>query len=238
MTNLVPVRKGHSTQISLAEIQDRLDARNQIAETRTPTSTRKSRVEKAKSEFAVNPLDTLVEIQEAARALANVFDASITSDSAPFSQEQINQISDEFMALERLRVQIEAMEDRYRELTFAHLDETVTRVPGRPVSQTPGKMEADGPGDHYIFERRGGNRANPDLNTETLRGSLSSEVAAQIYVTIHHPAVPAWDEEVFDEAKFGQLVDEGIIDLDDVAPHLTPGKWRTPSFYKTLVKGD
>lgn len=239
MTDLVPIRKGKSTQVSLVDIQDRLDARKQIAETRGTISTRKAMVERAKQELAVDPLGSMVEIQDAAKDLADTFDPSITVDEAPFSKEQIQKISDEFVALERLRVQIEALtESRYRQLVFAHLDETVKPVPGRPVPQIPGKMAAEGPGPHYIFERRGGNRANPDLNVETLHDDLPAEVAAQVYVTIHHPPVPAWDEKVFDEGKFGELVDAGIIDLDVVAPHLTPGDWRTPSFYKTRVEGD
>lgn len=238
MTDLVPIRKGKATQISLADLQDRLDARQQVAETRTTTSTRKSRVARAKESFSADPLETLVEIQVRAKSLADVFDASITEEAVPLSQEQINALSREYHELDKLKVQIEALEARYRPLIFGHLDETGPKIPGRPPSQVPGKVEAEGPGPHYVFERRGGNRENPDLDTVGLRDVLPAEVAAQVYVTVHHPMVPAWDEEVFDEGRFGELVDEGKIDLDVVADYLTPGKWRTPSFYKILVDGE
>ena len=99
-------------------------------------------------------------------------------------------------------------------------------------------MAAQGPGPHYVFERRGGNRANPNLDVEGLRSVLPEEIAAQVYKTVHHDAVAAWDEPVFDETEFGRLVDEGKIDLDVVAEYLTAGAWRTPSFYKTLVDGE
>jgi len=238
MTDLVHIKKGSLTSVSLLDIQDRLDARAQIAETRTTTSTRKARVEQAQRVFATDPTETMVQIEDAAASLAIKFDPSITLESVPLSKAQINKLSDEFVELERLRVEIEAMQGRYRQLIFAHLDETVARVPGRPVSQIPGKVEADGPGEHYIFERRGGNRDNPDLNVEALRSVLPPEVVAVVYKTLHHPAVPAYDEQIFDEGAFGELVDAGVIDLDVVAPHLTPGKWRTPAFYKTPVRGD
>jgi hypothetical protein len=236
VTDLVPIRKGKATQISLADLQDRLDARRQVAETRTATSSRKSRVSQAKNKFSEDPLETLVEIQGRAKSLADTFDASITEESVPLSQEQINALSREYLELDKLRVQIEALEARYKPLIFGHLNEVGPKIAGRPASQVPGKVEAEGPGPHYVFERRGGNREDPDLDTAGLREILPAEVAAQVYVTVHHPAVPAWDEEVFDEGLFGELVDKGKIDLDVVAPFLTPGKWRTPSFYKTLVE--
>lgn len=237
MTDLVHIKKGSSTQVSLLDIQDRLDARAQIAETRTTTSTRRARVEQAQRVFAVDPTTTMVEIEDAAADLAMTFDSSITLESVPLSKAQINKLSDEFLALERLRVQIEAMQGRYRDLIYAHLDETVTPIPGRPVSQTPGRVEADGPGDHMIFERRGGNRADPDLNAEGLRNALPAEVVPLVYKVLHHDPVPAWDEQIFDEGAFGELVSTGVIDLDVVAPFLTPGKYRTPAFYKTRVDG-
>ncbi len=140
--------------------------------------------------------------------------------------------------MERLKIELAALEGRYRSLVFAHLDETGPKIPGRPAAQVPGKVEAKGDGSRYVFERRGGNRSNPDLNTESLREVLPQELAAQLYKTVQHPAVPAWEEKVFDMDCFGKLVDDGKIDLDVVADHLTPGKWNTPSFYKTLVDGD
>lgn len=238
MTELVPIRKGKSTQVSLADLQERLDARQEVAETRSSVSTRKARVEAARRAFLIDPLETLVEIQVRASALVDVFDASITLEDVPLSQGQINKLSDELLQLERLKVELEALETRYRALSFAHLDETLPRIPGRPASQVPGKIAASSPGPHYIFERRGGNRKDPSLNTDTLREVLPPEVAAQIYVTIHHEAVPAYDEQVFDEGRFGELVQSQVIDLDVVAPHLTPGEWRTPSLHKTLVDGE
>ena len=237
MTDLVPVRKGKPTQISLADLQERLDARSEIAKNRSTTSTKKSRIEEAEKVFRVNPYETLVEIQILATNLADLFDDSISVETTPLSQADVDQLSEEFSHLERLKAQIVALETRYRELIFSHLDKTSTKVPGRPASQVPGKVEASGPGQHYVFERRGGNREAPELDTEGLREALPEEIAAQIYVTVHHDPVPAWDEKVFDEAKFGELVDSGIIDLDVVAKYLTPGSWRTPSFYKTLVGG-
>lgn len=238
MTELVPIRRGSKSQVSLLDIQDRLDARRQVAEVRSPTSTRKSRVEEAKRAFEIDSTATLVEIQDQARALADAFDPSITQESVPLSQAQINKLSEEFDLLEKLRIQIAALEGRYRSLIFAHLDETGPRIPGRPAGQVPGKVEAAGPGRHYVFERRGGNRSDPDLDAEGLRAELPAEIAARVFVTIHHPAVEAWDEQVFDEGAFGELVDNGAIDLDVVAKHLTPGPWRTPQFFKTLMNGD
>jgi hypothetical protein len=240
MTNsLVPVRKNEATRVSLADLQDRLDARRQVAETRaSATSTRKGRVQDAKRGFEVAPLETLVKIQESARELANVFDASITEETVPLSQAQINKLSEEFLKLEQLRVQIEALEARYRPLVFGHLDEVGPKIPGRPAAQVPGKVAAEGPGPHFVFERRGGNRTDPDLNAQGLREVLPPEVAAEVYLTMHHDAIPAWDEAIFNEGRFGELVDAGIIDLDVVAEFLTPGKWRTPSFHKTLVDGE
>lgn len=235
MTAMVPVRKGKSTRVSLSDIQERLDARKQIAETRSGTSTKKARVEEAKRVFQVDPLETLSEIQGRARALAAAFDGTITLEDVPLSQNQINKLSYEFYQLEKLQAEIAALETRYRNLVFAHLDKTVTRVPGRPTSQIPGKVSADGPGPHYDFERRGGNRANPDLDVLGLKDELSDEIVAKVYVTVHHKAVKSYDEDVFDEEAFGELVESGEIDLDVVAKYLTPGAWRTPSFYKTLV---
>ncbi|HEY6021190.1 MAG TPA: hypothetical protein VIY48_15180 [Candidatus Paceibacterota bacterium] len=237
MTEMIPVRPGKPNQrVSLAELQERLDARREIAESRTPTSTRKARVESAKQVFLADPETTVAQIQARARALSKTFDPRINLSSIPLSQDQKNQLSDEYYQLERLKVEIEALETRYKTLVFAHLDETVTRVPGRPASQTPGKVEAEGPGPHYIFERRGGNRANPSMDTEGLRKALPTHLAEMIYKTVHHPSVEAWDEEnVFDEAEFGRLVDAGLIDLDVVAEYLTPGPWRTPALYKTLM---
>lgn len=237
MTELVPVGKSKKNQVSLLDIQDQLDARQEIAQTREGVSTRKARIEGAKRVFAVDPLKTLAEIEAQAQDLTDVFDASIDESSIPLSQDQINSLSEEFLRLERLKVQIAALETRYRSLLFAHLDRTGPKIPGRPPAQVPGKVEAHGPGPHYIFERRGGNREHPDLNLQTLRADLAPEIANQVYVTVHHPATEAWDEEVFDESRFSQLVDEGEIDLDIVAPHLTPGKWRTPSFYPTFIAG-
>lgn len=237
MTDLVPIRKGKSTQVSLTELQDRLDARQQIAETRSVTSSRKSRVEEAKRTFKVDPTATLNDIRYWARALVESFDRETTLETIPLTEKQIRNLSSEFYKLEKLKTQIEALEGRYRELIFAHLDETGPKILGRPASQVPGKVEAYDSEPHYVFERRGGNRANPNLDTQSLRNALPEELAAQVYLTVHHDPVPAWDEEVFDEGRFGDLVDQGKIDLDIVAEHLTPGQWRTPSFYKTLVDG-
>jgi hypothetical protein len=236
-TDLVHIRRGTSTQVSLYDLQDRLDARAEIAETRTTTSTRKARVEQAQRVFAIDPTQTMVELEDAAAELAVTFDPSITLAEVPLSKAQIRKLSDEFIALERLKTQIEAMQGRYRELIYAHLDETVARVPGRPASQVPGKVEAEGDGPRIIFERRGGNRKDPDLDAEGLRSVLPADVVAKVYKTLHHAAVAAYDEPIFDEGAFGELVNDGTIDLDVVAPFLTPGEWRTPSFYKTLVDG-
>lgn len=237
MTDLVPIRKGQSTQVSLADLAERL-ARKQIAEGRTTVSTRKARVAEAKKSFEVDPLDTLVEIQGRAKELADVFDASITEETLPLSQVQINTLSHEFYQLEQLRVQIEALEGRYRVLIYGHLDETGSKIPGRPASQVPGKVAAEGPGPHYVFERRGGNRKDPDLDAEGLRSVLPADLVAQVYKSVHHDAVDAWDEAVFDVERFGELVEKGKIDLDVLADYLTPGAYRTPSFYKTLVDGE
>lgn len=233
--DLVVVRKkGKPTQLSLLEIQDRLDARVQVAAIRPPvTSTRKAKVEQAKREFEVDPLDTMVGIQASATKLADIFDPTITPETVPLTQEQKNKLGEEFKALEELRIRIEAMQDRYRAIIFSHLDVVSPYIPGRPPSQVPGKVESE----DYVFERRGGNRENPDLNTETLRDDLTPEQVALVYKTVHHPAVPEWDEPIFDEGEFGDLVNAGKIDLDVVAKHLTPGDWRTPAFYKTPVEG-
>lgn len=237
MTDLVPVNKGKKHQISLLVIQDRLDARREVEEARSGVSTRKSRVEDARRDFVVDPLRTVVGIQDSAKNLADTFDASITDSSIPLTQDQINRLSAEFVKVEELKVQLEALEGRYRSLIFGHLDETGPKIPGRPPAQVPGKVEAEGPGLHYVFERRGGNRESPDLDIEGLRKALPPHLAEMIYKTVHHPAVDEWDEDVFDEAEFGRLVDAGTIDLDVVAAYLNPGKWRTPSFYKTPVEG-
>jgi hypothetical protein len=240
MTELVPTRKGKTgqTSVSLAEIQNLLDARNVVAETRTPTSTRKARIEEAKRNFDADPAETVDKIYDLASQLSIVFDEKITPDSVPLTRDQVRKLSDEYLRLDHLKAQIAALETRYRDVIFSHLDETLPKVPGRPAAQVPGKVEAEGSGARYVFERRGGNRANPTLNTEGLRAALPAHLADQIFVTVHRPAVAAYDEEVFDEATFGRLVDEGKIDLDTVAEHLTPGEWRTPSFYKTLVEGE
>jgi hypothetical protein len=240
MTNsLVPVRKSEATKVSLADLQDRLDARKAVADNRAGvTSTRKGRVADAKRGFEVAPLETLVKIQESARELADAFDASITEETVPLSQAQINKLSEEFLKLERLKVQIEALEARYRPLVFGHLDEVGPKIPGRPAAQVPGKVAAEGPGPHYVFERRGGNRTDPDLDVKGLYEVLPAEFVAEVYLTVHHDAIPARDELVFDESRLGELVDAGLVDLDVVAPFLTAGKWRTPSFYKTLVDGE
>lgn len=237
MTDLVPIRKGKSTQVSLVDLADRV-ARQEIAETRTSVSTRKARGEAAKKQFKLDPLETLVEIQGRARALADAFDATITEATLPLSQAQINTLSYEFYQLEQLKLKMDALEGRYRTLIYGHLDETLPKVTGRPAAQVPGKVEAEGPGPHYVFERRGGNRANPDLDAEGLRDALPANLVGQVYKTVHHDAVPAWDEPVFDETTFLALVDDGKIDLDVVAEYLTPGEYRTPSFYKTLVDGE
>lgn len=239
MTDLVPIRKGTAERVSLADIQNLLDARKKVEETRAPsTSTRKGRIEAAKQAFVVSPLETLMGILNSARELFDAFDSTIDKDSIPLNEEQKKTLSDEYLHLEDLKTKIAALEERYRELIFAHLDKTVPKIPGRPASQMPGKVEPSVSGPHYVFERRGGNRANPDLNTESLRRVLPPELAAQLYGKIHHDPVPAWDEPVFDEGRFAELVDAGLIDLDIVAEHLTPGAWRTPSFYKTRVEGD
>lgn len=234
---LVPIRKGGATQVSLLDLAERV-ARRQIEETRTVTSTRKARVEEAKKNFEINPLNTIADIKFYADALAREFDSSITEKSIPLDQKQINTLSDEFLQLERIRIQIEALSDRYKALVFAHLDRTLPKVEGRPASHVPGKVEAEGPGPHYVFERRGGKREDPDVDVDGLCRELPPELVAQIRKTVHHDAVAAWDEPVFDEARFDELVEEGAIDLDVVAKYLTPGKRRTPTFYKTLVDGD
>lgn len=237
MTALVSIPKDKPTKVSLLDLAERV-ARQQIAETRTVTSSRKARVAAAKEDFKVDPLATLGEIQRRAQALAEVFDATIIEDTLPLSQAQINTLSNEYLELDKLRVQIEALEDRYRSLIYGHLDEVVKKVAGRPASQTPGKVEAEGPGPRYFFERRGGGRANPELDAEGLRRALPPELVVEVYKTVHHDAKDAWDEEVFDEGRFEELVKSGQISLDLVANYLTPGEWRTPSFYKTLVDGD
>lgn len=237
MNELVSIRKGKSNQVSLAELQNRLDARAQVADDRSVVSTRKARIEEAKRVFEIDPEATLNQIMLRARTLSDAFDKTIDLNSVPLSQKQINRLSDEFFELEDLKAQVAALETRYRALVYAHLDETVAKVPGRPAAQVPGKVEATGPGDRYIFERRGGNREDPDLDVVSLKDELPDEVVAQIYVTVHHEAVPAHDEQIFDAGRFGELVNDGVIDLDVVAKHLTAGKWRTPSFYKTLVSG-
>lgn len=237
MNELVSIRKGKSNQVSLAELQNRLDARAQVADDRSVVSTRKARIEEAKRVFEIDPEATLNQIMLRARTLSDAFDKTIDLNSVPLSQKQINRLSDEFFELEDLKAQVAALETRYRALVYAHLDETVSKVPGRPAAQVPGKVEATGPGDRYIFERRGGNREDPDLDVVSLKDELPDEVVAQIYVTVHHEAVPAHDEQIFDAGRFGELVNDGVIDLDVVAKHLTAGKWRTPSFYKTLVSG-
>ena len=237
MKELVSIRRGKSTQVSLADIQERLDARAQVAETRSVVSTKKARLEEAKRVFEIDPEATLNQIMLRAQTLSDAFDRTIDLNSVPLSQKQINRLSDEFFELEDLKAQVAALETRYRALVYAHLDETLPKIPGRPAAQVPGKVEATGPGDHFVFERRGGNRENPDLDVVGMRDELPDEVVSQIYVTVHHEAVPAYDEHVFDEGRFGELVSDGTIDLDVVAKHLTVGKWRTPSFYKTLVSG-
>lgn len=239
MTDLVPIRGGQAKQVSLADLQNLLDARNEVAETRAPsTSTIKGRVQAAKKAFEASPLDTLMGIQNSARGLFDAFDSTIDEGSIPLSESQVKTLSDEYLHLEKLKVEIAALEERYRNLVFAHLDVTGPKIPGRPASQVPGRVEAEGPGPRIIFERRGGNRADPDLNTETLRGVLPPELSAQLYEKVHHDPIPAWDENVFNTARFTELVDKGLIDLDVVAEHLTPGPWRKPSFYKTRVDGD
>lgn len=237
-TDLVPVRKGTATQISLASLQSLLDSRKVVEESHTVTSTQKSRIASAKKGFEESPLETLLRLQESARALADTFDATVTTATVPLSREQIKQVSDEYLILEQIKIMVTALEPRYRELVFAHLDETVTRVPGRPVSQTPGKIEAETTGDHYIFERRGGNRGNAVLDTDGLRAELPAEVAAQVFKTVTHAPVPAWTEEVFDQGALEELANRGLVDLDVVAKHMTAGKWNTPTFNKTLVKGE
>lgn len=239
-SDLVPIRKSGATQVNLLDLQEKVALR-QIAETRTSVSSRKGRVEEAKRVFALDPTVTMVEIQDRAKALADTVDPTITVETLPLTQEQINRLSDEFFQLEKLKVQIEALAERYRPIIFGHLDMTVARVPGRPASQTPGVVEATGPGPHYKFERRGGGREAPDLDTEGMRKALerlSPELVAEVYQTVHHDAVAAWDEDVFNVARFDELAEQGLIDLDVVAKHLTPGKFRTPSFNKTLVDGD
>jgi hypothetical protein len=238
MTDLVPIRKGHSTQISLVRLQDLLDAREQVDDTKTTLSTKKARAAAAKKSFELDPLKTMVTIQDLAGDLADIFDGEISLESVPLSQDDVDKLSNEFMHLERLQAQIAALETRYRTLIYAHLDQTSPKIVGRPAAQVPGKVEASGPGPHIVFERRGGNRSNPDLDTEGLREVLPGHLADMIYKSVHHPAMEAYDEPVFDEAEFGRLVDAGLIDLDVVAEFLTPGAWRTPAFYKTLVDGE
>lgn len=236
-TALVPIRKSGATQVSLMDLAEQV-ARKQIADIRVTVSSRKARVSDAKKKFAADPLETLSEIQDRARALFDVFDASIIEETLPLNQAQINTLSAEFFELEQLRIKIEALADRYKTLVYGHLDQTGPKVEGRPASQVPGKVEAEGPEPHYIFERRGGNRDNPDLDAAGMREALPAHLAEMIYKTVHHPAVEEWDEDVFDQDEFVRLVDAGLIDLDVVARFLTPGKWRTPSFYKTLVDGE
>jgi hypothetical protein len=238
MTDLVPIHKGKSNKVSLADLQDLLDSRRQVAEARTPVSTKKARLEEAKKAFEADPLETVMEAHRLILSLSRAFDESINLDSIPLSQTQINKLSEEFLDFEKLKDQISALETRYKTLIFAHLDETLKRVPGRPAAQVPGKVAAEGPGPHYVFERRGGNREDPDLDAEAMRSALPDEIVAQLYLKVHHEAIPAWDEDVFDESKFAELVDAQVIDLDLVAQYLTPGKWRKPSFYKTLVDGE
>lgn len=238
MTSLVPVHKDGSTQISLTDLQDKLDARAELAAEGTgAVSTRKSRVAKAKQDFQADPVRTVLNIEVMASDFVDAYDDTITVDSVPLAQDQINQISNEWMRLDRLKTEIEALETRYRELIFAHLDETGPKIPGRPASHTPGQVAAEGPGPHIIFARRGGNRANPELDAEGLKAVLPDEIAAQLFVTVHHDPVPAWDEKVFNEERLNELVASGQIDLDTLAPFLKPGARRTPTFNKTLVDG-
>jgi len=239
MTELVPTRKDSADhQITLAEIQDQLDARNQQVETRSSAPSRKSRVAGAKRAFDFDPEKTLDEIKLRANLLAEVFDRGITEAAIPLSQRQINRLSYEFYQLDKLKIELEALETRYRALVYAHLDNTVERIPGRPASQTPGKVAAEGPGPHHVFERRGGGRSSPTLDLDSLREALPQNIVAELYKTVHYEAVPARDEERFDQSRSLELVDAGVIDLDVVAEHLIPGEWRTPSFYKTLVDGE
>jgi hypothetical protein len=237
MTDLIPIRKAKATQVSLADLQVILDHKKAAEETRSPASTLKARVEEAKRDFAANPIVVLDEMRDLARRLFDVFDPKINSESVPLTQSQVNSLSREFLYLEKLKVKMEALEARYRDLIFGHLDKTRPQVPGRPASQVPGVVKAEGPEDHYEFERRGGNRKDPDLNVQGLLKELPEDVANKILVTVHHEATEAWDETVFDEHEFIKLVDSGVIDLDTVAKHLTPGEWRTPSFHKILVHG-
>lgn len=237
MTDLVPTRKAGKS-ITLADLQNLLDSRADIAKGREVVSTKKARIEQAKENFKIDPEATVDEIHDLFSDFAKIFDPDITLDSVPLNRAQINTLSEEYRRLDQVAARLEALMGRYRATIFAHLDETVDRIPGRPVSQTPGKVEADGPGEHYIFERRGGNRANPDLDTKGLREELPAHIVAQIFATVTRPAVEAYTEEVFDEAKFGELVNSGAIDMDLVAKHLKAGKWREPSFHKTLVEGE
>src|SRR5689334_21372572 len=101
MTDLVHIPAGTSRQVSLADLQDRLDARKQVEETRSPTSTRKARVAEAKRDFSVNPIVVLDEMRDLARRLFDVFDPKITEESVPLTQAQINKLSEEFLHLER-----------------------------------------------------------------------------------------------------------------------------------------
>jgi len=238
MTDLIPIRKGKATQVSLADLQTILDHKKAVEEARSgDVSTRKARVEEAKRVFSIDPIKTLKEMQYWAMALFETFDKDTSLETIPLTQRQINNLSSEFYKLEQLKIQIEALEGRYRELVFSHLDATGPSIPGRPASQVPGKVAAKDPEDHYEFERRGGNRKDPDLNVQGLLSELPAEVASKLLVTVHHKATEAWDETVFDEHEFVKLVDAGVIDLDIVAKHLTPGEWRTPSFHKILVRG-
>lgn len=235
MTDMVHVRKSSKAQVSLAEIQNMLDAREEATEVRGVVSTKKARIEQAKRDFNIDPLATVEEISDLTNELCMKFDEEIGLDSVPLRQSEINTLSDEWLLIERIKAHIEALETRYRALTFAHLDEVNPRVPGRPAAQVPGKMAATGDGPRVVFERRGGNRKDPDLDAEGLRKELPAHVAAKIYKTVVHPAVEAYEEEVFDEAEFFKAVEEGEIDLDTIAPYLTPGEWRKPSHYKTIV---
>lgn len=240
MTDLVNFSENQKpSQLSLAEIQSRLDARQIETPEGRPVvaSTKKAMAEKAKADFESNPIVVLDEIRHLASALFNVFDPKITVETVPLTANQVVRLSGEFYKLEQLKTKIAAIEPRYRELIFAHLNKTLPKVPGRPAAQVPGKVEAEDPEPHYVFERRGGNRGNPDLDVKSLCEELPDDLVAQIFSTVHHEPVAAWDEEVFDEARFGYLVESGAIPLDLVAKHLKPGAWRTPTFYTTLVEG-
>lgn len=235
MTDLVVTGKNSKGQVTLSALQDLLDAREEAAEARGVVSTKKAQVEQAKREFALDPLATVEDMHALVTKLCSIFGDEIDRDSVPLRQIEIDTLSEEFKLVEEIKAKLEALEGRYKELIFAHLDETGPRIPGRPACQVPGKVEASGPDDHYVFERRGGNRADPDLNTDGLREVLPAHLNAKIFATVVHPAVEAYEEEVFDEVEFGKLVEAGQIDLDTVAKYLTPGPWRKPSFWKTRV---